>query len=111
MRKENIAGKTTLEKALRVGETDCLQITSEVTFGNLAPPLPPGLAVESSLMRMNFSTKYPVDPAEQPLEETAALYFTFVARGKPAAAASEVVIQSTFERHVSEKVVQVKGTE
>ncbi len=110
-RKENIAGKTTLEKVVRVGGTDCLQISSEMTFGKLAPPLPPGLVVESSLMRVNFQAKYPLDLSTQPPEETAALFFTFVARGKPAPAAPEVVIESSFERHVSEKVERVKEGE
>ncbi|HEY6871152.1 MAG TPA: hypothetical protein VI298_00365 [Geobacteraceae bacterium] len=111
VRKENIAGKTTLEKIVRSGAADCLLIRSEVTFEKLAPPLPSYLSVESSLMRADLSGEFPVDTDAQPPEEKAVLTFTFVARGKPAPAAPEVVIESSFERHVTERVERVKAGE
>ncbi len=108
VRKENVSGKTTLEKVVRAEGTDCLQISAEIVVGKLAPPLPPGFSVESSLIHANFSAKYPFDASAQSPEGTMGLSLTFVARGKSAPDAPEIIIESSLERRVSEKVESVR---
>ncbi len=108
VRKENIVGKTTLEKVVKAGETDCLLVSAEVTVGKLIPPLPEGLSMERSLLRANMSAKLPVDTAAQSREDTMEVSFTFAARGKPAPDSPELVIDGSFERHITEKVEPVR---
>jgi acyl-CoA hydrolase len=108
VRKENVAGKTTLEKVFKAGGTDCLLVSAEVTVNKFAPPLPPGLSMESSLLRASISAKFPVDTTAQPHEGTMGVSVTFAARGKPEPNAPEVVIDGSFERHITEKVEPVR---
>ncbi len=108
VRKENVTGKATLEKVVKAGGADCLLVSSEVAVSKLAPPLPPGYSMESSLLRATISAKFPVDATAQSPEGTMGISFTFAARGKPAPNAPEVVIDGSFERHITEKVEPVR---
>jgi len=59
---EEIKGRMTLEKAVKVGDTECLQIRGTLTVAKVpVPGLPPGMKVRKGEVRVVVSGLFPVD--------------------------------------------------
>lgn len=78
--KEDIQGKSTLEKLVKVGGVDCLELSSKVYLKKFAPPLPPSAQIKLAFGAFRYSGKYPLDVSLNPLEESMEFTYDFVAQ-------------------------------
>lgn len=91
---ESLQGRTTLERLVKVGEVECLEIAAKIYIKKLAPPLPEGLQMKRFFGSIRFSGKLPVDPALGLLEEMLDLSVEFTAEGVPPALGRAVTLNS-----------------
>ena len=97
---EDIQGQATLEDVVKVGDIDCLEITSKIFIKKFSPPLPPGLQIKQEFGSLRFSGRFPVDPSLGSLEESLTMSMDISAQGKPSAnlPSATVKISSTLSR-------------
>jgi len=62
LKNAKVSSTITLEKVVKVGETDCLQVRGQFEGSGVEPSgLPPNLKIEQSAIRARFGGKFPVD--------------------------------------------------
>jgi len=100
---ENIKGKTALEKAVKVGDVECLQIRRDVRVKDLKGPAPRGWRMRQSKARMVVTDLIPVDVEEPGLETgfVGRVQFQFV--GQPEPDAQEVFLDASIDENKSAK--------
>jgi hypothetical protein len=109
VKKEDLKSTVTLEKVVTLGKTECLQLSCVCICDKFVPPLPSGIAVEKSAIKISFSGKYPVVTSlGLPVEGSTDMTMTLTARGKPDPNADEIVLQMTNERSISQQATEVK---
>lgn len=77
----NITGQATLAEVINQDGEPLLRITAYVTINGIKPPLPPGVEVQQSEMRADFSGLFPADVTKRPVQESMALNLAFSAGG------------------------------
>jgi hypothetical protein len=58
---EYVKGTTTIERMVEIDDIKCLHIRANVDISEVAPPLPPGIAVEQSAISATYSGDFPID--------------------------------------------------
>jgi hypothetical protein len=92
---DNIKGTASLEKVVKVGETECLQLKHEMSVTGFSVPLPPTMKLEKGTVSMKMGGLYPVDTSKGPLEESTKMTMILAIKGKPKADGPEVATEMT----------------
>lgn len=92
---DDFKGTVTVEKAVKVGDTECLQLKCEMSATNFNMTLPPNMKMEKSSMSITVGGLYPVDTSKGPLESTGDRTIRVAIRGKPQADGPEVTDEMT----------------
>ncbi|MCX5683207.1 MAG: hypothetical protein NT049_05920 [Planctomycetota bacterium] len=99
---EDIKGTVTLEKIVKAGGTDCLQLAAEVNIARFVPPAPPGLVVEKGKMLAKMSGLFPVNASLGEVEKSETITISIVMKGaKPQPDAPELVVDTVGERQTT----------
>ncbi|MBM3875849.1 MAG: hypothetical protein FJ386_03905 [Verrucomicrobia bacterium] len=107
LRAENLAGKVTLEKVTTDGGKRILHLGSEVK-GSFFPPLPPGLTIKESTMRIKLGAKVPASVTDTHTEEEGDVSFALIATGKPDPNGAEVELKSSQRRWGTSAQIPIK---
>ncbi|MGD1001528.1 MAG: hypothetical protein ABSA67_12625 [Candidatus Brocadiia bacterium] len=108
-KKEDFKSTVTLDKVVRVGKTECLQLTCAFTCDKFEPPLPPGFTVEKSALKADFSNKLPVATSlSLPAEGSMDMAIKLIARGKPNPGAGEFVLEIANDQSLTVRATEVK---
>ena len=108
IKKEDIAGTVTLDKVVKVGTTDCLQVSAEMTANNMALPLPAGMKVEQSKLQAHFSGMFPIDISKDMMEESESMTMSMTAKGKPNPDGPEMIIEMAAQQNKTVKITHPK---
>jgi hypothetical protein len=100
VKKEDVAGTVTLDKVVKVGTTDCLQISVEMTVNNETIP---GMEVSQMKIQVHFSGLFPIDLSKDIMEESDSMTMSMTGKGKPNPDGPEMVIESVAERSLNVK--------
>lgn len=99
VKKEDLTGTATLEKVVRVADTECLQIALDISVAQLSVPTPAGFAFDKvSLVARGFSI-VPVNPALGIIQQTLDMTMKLVMKGRPKADGPEVVVDMVTQNH------------
>jgi hypothetical protein len=101
--KDDITGSVTLEKVVKVGDVDCLQIAGEMTVSNFAPPTPPDAPPANVTLRILFSGLVPVAPGLNRLQESQDLTATVVMKVKTSPDRPEGTVETVNRHQVTTK--------
>lgn len=101
VKKEDVAGTVTLDKVVKVGTTDCLQISGEMTVNGATMQ---GMEVSQIEIHGNFSGLFPADPFKFIMEESHSMTMSITAKGKPDPNGPEMVVESLAERDTNVKI-------
>lgn len=106
--KTEIEGKTTLERLVKVGEVDCLELASKVYLKNLRVPLPPGVRTTFAFGALRLSGKYPLDTSVGALEEAMDLTMDFTVQARAGTNTLGVTskMSSVVKRNVQRRYLQ-----
>jgi len=108
--KEDFSGTVTLEKVLKIGDTECLQVAVAMDVARVRPPAPAGLVVEKGLARRRMSGLFPVNPALNVPEKSSALIITVVMKGKKTQPdAPDLVVETVAERQTTTRYTYPKN--
>jgi len=101
VKKEDVAGTVTLDKVVKVGTTDCLQISAEMTVNNVTMP---DMEVAQMKVQAHFSGLFPIDLSKDIMEESGSLTMSITAKAKPDPDGPEMVIESVAEQSLNVKI-------
>jgi len=101
VKKEDVAGTVTLDKVVKVGTTDCLQISAEMTVNNVTMP---DMEVAQMKVQAHFSGLFPIDLSKDIMEESGSLTMSITAKAKPDPDGPEIVIESVAEQSLNVKI-------
>lgn len=96
--KEDITGRTTLEKLVEVDGRKCLKINAGIKMSRIGLALPAGFEIEKSNMSATFSGEFPVDPSIRRLAEEMAMTVAITAKGRPGPEAPEISLSINMVR-------------
>lgn len=96
VKKEDVAGTITLDKVVKVGTTDCLQISAEMTVNNVTMP---DMKVAQIKVQTHFSGLFPMDFSKDIMEESVSMTMSMTVKGKLDPNGPEIVVDSVVERN------------
>jgi hypothetical protein len=109
MNKEDLAGTVTLEKVVKVGGTECLQVAVAMDVARVRPPAPAGLLVDKGTARIGMSGLFPVNPALNVPEKSSDMLVTIVMKGKKTQPdAPDLVVETVAERQTTVRYTYAK---
>jgi hypothetical protein len=100
VKKEDVAGTVTLDKVVKVGTTDCLQISVEMTVNNETMP---DMEVSQMKIHVHFLGLFPIDLSKDIMEESDSMTMSITAKGKPNPDGPEIVVESVTEQSLNVK--------
>lgn len=109
VKNEDVTGAVTLEKVVKVGDTECLQLSVTMDIAKIVPPAPPGLKIEKGTVHAQMSGKFPTNAALYTQEKSEALTITVVMKGKPQPDAPEILVDTVAERQTTAKYTYPKN--
>ena len=95
VKKEDVAGTVTLDKVVKVGTTDCLQISAEMTVNNA---MMPDMKVAQMKIQAHFSGLFPIDFSKDIMEESDSITMSITVKDKPDPDGPEIVVESVTEQ-------------
>jgi hypothetical protein len=95
---DDIKGTVTVEKAVKSGDTDCLQMKGEVTVSRFDMSLPPSMKVEKGAVHLTMVSLLPIDTSKGMQEQTMDLSMTVALKGKPQEDGPELATELTATR-------------
>ena len=99
---EDIKGTVTLEKIVKAGGTDCLQLAAEINIARFALPAPPGLVVEKGTVQARMSGAFPINTSLGVAEKSETMTIMAVMKGaKPQPDAPDLVVETVAERQTT----------
>lgn len=78
---DKVTGQTTLAEAVQQDGQAALRLTGTMEIKDIAPPLPPGIELQSCLMKSTMSGLFPVDVSKHVLQESTTLSMEVKAGG------------------------------
>jgi len=103
VKKEDVAGTVTLDKVVKVGTTDCLQISVEMTVNHATMPVP-DMEVSQRKIQTHFSGLFPIDLSKNTMEQSVSTTDSISLKDKPDPDGPERVIESIAERSLTTKI-------
>jgi hypothetical protein len=91
-RKEDLSGTVTFEKVVKVGKTECLQISGSMDCSRYVPDVPRGMKAEKGILKIGFSEKLPVAASMPALELTQSSNVSYTMKGRPDPTGDEMTI-------------------
>ena len=88
----DLSGTVTLEKVVRVGNTECLQISGSMDCSRYIPIVPSEVKVEKGFLKIGFSEKLPVAASMPALEVSQTANVGYTMKGRPDPTGEEVTI-------------------
>jgi hypothetical protein len=92
-RKDDLSGTVTFEKVVKVGDTDCLQISGSMECDKYFPAVPRDVKIEKGFLKIQFMEKLPVASSKPALELTQSANIGYTMKGKPEPTADEITIE------------------
>lgn len=110
VKQEDIKGAVTLEKIVKAGGTDCLQLAAEMNIARFAPPAPPGLVVEKAKVLARMSGAFPINASLGIAEKSETMTLSAVMKGsKPQPDAPDLVVETVAERQTTIRYTYAKN--
>jgi len=100
VKKEDVAGTVTLDKVVKVGTTDCLQISAEMTVSNVTMP---DRKVAQMKVQAHFLGLFPIDFSKDITEESDSITMSITVKDKPDPDGPEIVVESVAEQSLNVK--------
>lgn len=108
--KEDFSGTVTLERVLKIGDAECLQVAVAMDVAKVLPPAPAGMVVEKGAARMRMRGLFPVNAALNVPEKSSAMVITVVMKGKKAQPdAPDLVVETVAERQTTTRYTYPKN--
>ena len=79
----DLSGTVTFEKVVRVGNTECLQVSGSVDCSRYIPSVPSEVKVEKGFLKIGFSEKLPVVVSLPALEVSQSANVGYTMKGRP----------------------------
>jgi hypothetical protein len=99
---EDIKGAVTLEKIVKAGGTDCLQLAAEINIARFAPLVPPGLVVEKGTVQGKMSGAFPINTSLGVMEKSETMTISAVMKGaKTQPDTPDLVVETVAERQTT----------
>jgi hypothetical protein len=106
--KEDLTGTVTFEKVVKVGNTECLQISTSLDCAKYVPSVPHGVKVEKGFLKIGSTATLPVTASMQALESTQSSNIGYTMRGRPDPTGDEVTIDVGGVRNSFSRVTEVQ---
>jgi hypothetical protein len=101
-KQDDIKGTVTLEKIVKAGGTDCLQLAAEVNIARFIPPAPPGLVVEKAKAVARLIGAFPINTSLGIAEKSVTMTITAVMKGaKTQPDTPDLVVETVAERQTT----------
>jgi len=107
-KKEDVTGFLTIEKIVKVEETECLQLGAELNIANINGAVPAGFALDKATFQSRITSVLPVNTALPPRGMSGDFTVTFILKGKPNPDGPEIVVETVGTRHVTTKMTYPK---
>lgn len=103
---EDVDGWMKVEAVVEKDGVKCLDIRGEIDLKRIAPPMPPGIGINSSGGKMSMRGLYPVDGVSQPTNKVMTMIYKVEAAGDTSGVALEMSMAGKITRDA--KVKEVK---
>jgi len=101
VKKEDVAGTVTLDKVVKAGTTDCLQISAEMTVNNTTMP---DTRVAQMKVQALLSGLFPIDFSKGIMEESVSMTMSITVKEKPDPDGPEIFVESVAEQSRNVKI-------
>lgn len=99
---DNVSGQTIVKTVATHDTVPCLEIDGTIRVEGARPALPPGFAVQSSLVEMKLTGAFPVDVTEPLRQRTFLMHVSFVASGQPGPDMPPIPIKADIRQTINE---------
>jgi hypothetical protein len=108
VKKENISGQVKLQSVKTVNGVECLELAIEMTFKDLAPPMPAGMKVEKGEGKMTMIGTVPIDPSVALKAGDMRMEFTILSKGTAGDPAQEITTEARMESQLKIQTTPLK---